>query len=149
MKHILRFSVDNQPLATDQQFLTGEEIKKMAHVPLTFDLYLVIPEFEDELIENDKVVNMARPGIERFISRKPKFGITIIVNAEQKIIENDKVSYDEIVHIAFPSITGTNLGFTVSYSHGPEQNVGGLMSKGSIVFIKQNMVFDVTATHKS
>ena len=53
---------------TDQQFLLGEDIKRLAHVPSEFDLYLVIPGFQDELIENGTRVNMARPGIERFVS---------------------------------------------------------------------------------
>ena len=74
----LKFSVDNRMFETDKQFLLGEEIKRMAHVPLEFDLYLVIPGFQDELIENSTRVNMARPGIERFVSRKHKQIITII-----------------------------------------------------------------------
>ena len=41
-KFYLKFSVDNRMFDTDQQFLLGEDIKRMAHVPLEFDLYLVI-----------------------------------------------------------------------------------------------------------
>ena len=81
----LKFSVDNKMFETEQQFLLGEDIKRMAHVPLEFDLYLVIPGFQDELIENGTRVNMARPGIERFVSRKHKQTITIIVNGQPNL----------------------------------------------------------------
>ena len=33
-KFYLKFSVDNRMFDTDQQFLLGEDIKRMAHVPL-------------------------------------------------------------------------------------------------------------------
>lgn len=146
----LKFSVDNRMFETDKQFLLGEEIKRLAHVPLEFDLYLVISGFQDELIENGTKVNMARPGIERFVARKSKHTITIIVNGQPKLYEEDKVSYEQIVKIAFPNpAPGTERGYTVGYSDGPHQNVEGVMSRHSVVFVKHNMKFDVTPTHKS
>ena len=146
----LKFSVDNRMFETDKQFLLGEDIKKMAHVPLEFDLYLVIPGFQDELIENETKVNMARPGIERFVARKSKHTITIIVNGQPKPYDEDKVSYEQIVKIAFPNhAPGTERGYTVSYANGPQQNVEGVMSRHSVVFVKHNMKFDVTPTHRS
>ena len=146
----LKFSVDNKMFETDQQFLLGEDIKRMAHVPLEFDLYLVIPGFQDELIENGTRVNMARPGIERFVSRKHEQTITIIVNGQPKPYNEDKVSYEQIVRIAFPNpAPGTERGYTVSYTDGPHQNVEGVMSLHSVVFVKHNMKFNVTPTHKS
>ena len=61
-KHFL-FSVDGRPYSTEHQFLIGEQIKRMAGVPAEFELYLVIPHFQDELIEDNKTVNFARPGV--------------------------------------------------------------------------------------
>lgn len=74
------FSVDGRPYSTEHQLLIGEQIKRIAGVPADFELFLVIPHFQDELIEDNKTVNFARPGVERFESRRPKSDIVILVN---------------------------------------------------------------------
>lgn len=50
--------------------------------------------------------------------------------------------------IAYPQ-HGSKYGFTVSYTDGPEQNPEGRMSKGTVVFVKHKMKFDVTPTKES
>lgn len=152
MEKKLKLSVDNQPFETEEQFLTGIQIKECAGVPAENELFLVVPGFEDELIENDKRVNLARPGIERFVSRKPGSGITLIINATPVSHSSPatSVSYEQIVAYAFPkAISQGEVGYTVTYCDGPSNNPEGIMVKGQKVFTKHHMRFDVTATHKS
>lgn len=148
----LKLSVDNHPFETEEQFLTGLQIKEYAGVPTENELFLVVPGYEDELIDNNKQVNLARPGIERFVSRKPGSGITLIVNAAP--VSHTKpatyVSYEQIVAYAFPkAISNGEVGYTVTYCDGPSSNPEGILVKGQKVFTKHHMRFDVTATHKS
>jgi hypothetical protein len=39
--------------------------------------------------------------------------------------------------------------YTVTYDRGPNQNQEGSMVKGDVVFVKDKMIFNVTATDKS
>ncbi len=143
------FFVDQKKLVTEEQFLTGKKIKELANIPSDKELFLVVPAFQDELIDDEKVVNFARPGVERFITR-PKGCQEIIVNGQLKHYPQEMISYDDVVKIAFPKVIGNGeVGFTVTYSDGPEQNVEGIMVRGKSVFVKHLMKFNVTATHKS
>ena len=152
MEKKLKLSVDNHPFETEEQVLTGLQIKECAGVPAENDLFLVVPGYEDELIDNDKQVNLARPGIERFVSRTPGSGITLIVNATP-VSHNapaTSVSYEQIVTYAFPkALSNGEIGYTVTYCDGPSINPEGILVKGQKVFTKHHMRFDVTATHKS
>jgi hypothetical protein len=50
--------------------ITGAEIRSLGNIPLADEIYLEIPKpKEDVLIPDDKKVNLARPGIERFYSK--------------------------------------------------------------------------------
>ncbi len=148
----LKFSVDNRQYEIGEQFLTGLQIKELAQVPADHDLFLVVPGFDDELIRNEERVNMARPGIERFVSRKHGSGITLIVNGVPVSHSNPAttVDYDRVVKYAFPNAAySPTVGYTVMYSSGPTQNPEGILVKGSSVATKSHMRFDVTATHRS
>ena len=142
------FSVDGKPFSTEHQFLIGEQIKRITGVPAEFELFLVIPHFQDELIEDNTTVNFARPGVERFESRNPQSKIEILVNGTRIPFDKPQISFDELVHFAYPN-PGNKYGFTVSYTDGPEQNPEGRMSKGTSVFVKHKMKFDVTPTKES
>ena len=146
----LKFSVNEHLFVAPGQFLTGKQIKEMAKIPAYVDLFLVVPGYMDELIDDEKVVNMARPGVERFVARK-RHEQEIIVNGPRAKFPGHTISYEEVVRIAFPRpVTNhTEIGYTVVYAHGPEQNPKGILPPGAVVSVKHNMKFDVTPTHKS
>jgi hypothetical protein len=67
----LEFRIDEKSFQTTQQYWTGRELKSEAEIPLTTPLYLSISRpYQDELVENDARVNLARPEIEYFYVRK-------------------------------------------------------------------------------
>lgn len=146
----LRFTVDEHMFVAPSQFLTGKQIKEMAKIPADVDLFLVVPDYMDELIDDKKVVNMARPGVERFVARKCQEQ-EIIVNGRRMKFANCEISYDEVVRLAFPrpATQHADRGYTVVYSHGPEKNPKGILPPGAVVSVKHNMKFDVTPTHRS
>lgn len=74
----------------------------------------------------------------------------IIVNARSKEVTGDEQSFEQIVALAFsPVPTGPNIVFTVAFRKGPHENPEGTLTPGEAVEIKNEMVFDVTATDKS
>ena len=74
---------------------------------------------------------------------------TIIVNSRPKSVENERITYDEVVHLAFENPpTGDNIEITVAYRNGP-RGTQGFLTKGQSVKIINDMIFNVKATDKS
>lgn len=67
----LKFVVEGKQFETFEQYITGAELKQLAGIPLETELYLSISKpYQDELIENEKRVNLARPEMEYFFTKK-------------------------------------------------------------------------------
>lgn len=100
-------------------------------------------------LEPDQLVDLREPGIEYFVSIQTK-AISIIVNGREKTVEGKKLSFADLIRLAFENPpTGENICFTVTYRNGPKKNPEGTMVEGDKVKIKCGMVFNVTATDKS
>jgi hypothetical protein len=83
-----------------------------------------------------------------FISRLIQ--VKIIVNGRQKTVDKRKLTFDDLVKLAYdPVPTGPDVGFVITFSHGPRHNPEGTLSEGSAVRIKNGMVFDVTTIDRS
>jgi len=79
-----------------------------------------------------------------------KKSITIIVNGQEKVVEKEELSYEEVVALAFnPPPTGDNILITIVYRRGQGDKPEGSLLPGGTVKVKDGMIFDVTATDKS
>jgi len=82
-----------------------------------------------------------------------KHDFTIVVNMEQKPWDKEKISYQQVVDLAFPNPPppppGSKIGYTVEYAKGPPQNPKGSMNKGDHVYVTNGMVFTVDETGRS
>lgn len=66
----LNIRIEGKDYEWNEQFITGEQLKEIASIPLTEELYLsLIDPWDDELIPNSQIVDLARPGIENFYLR--------------------------------------------------------------------------------
>lgn len=139
------FFVDGTKYRTEQMILTGAQIKLIANVPVEFALFLVHPGHHEELIADDKTINLSRPGVEKFVTRKKAEEIVILVNTSPKPYERPVISYDEVVALA-GFVPGLNNRYTVSYTHGPATNPSGDMLPGDTVFVQNMMRFTVSGT---
>ena len=84
------------------------------------------------------------------MSRYEKSWFKIIVNAREKIWKEPTISFEQVIVLAFGVYDNNpNKGYTVTYSKGPKSNRESTMVRGSVVDVKNNMIFDVTATDKS
>jgi len=133
-----------------QQYITGAEVRELANIPQEDEIFLAIKKpWEDETILDDTKTDLARPGIEHFYS-KMKFPITLIVNGRPKPWNEEKISYEQVVKLAFDNyVENGRTIYTVTYDKGPRQNHEGTMVKGDVVFVKNKMIFNVGATDKS
>lgn len=100
-------------------------------------------------LEPDALIDLTDPGIEKF-NTKPTKEITIIVNGRFKKVDGKKLTFDEIVELAFENPpTGEFICFTITFRKGTKQNPEGTVEEDGSVKIKCGMVFNVTATDKS
>lgn len=147
-KKPLRFTVDGQQYCWPKQFITGADIRKIASIPDSKELYLDVPgDWEDNLINDNERVDLARPGREKFETRD-RSKVTIWVNSHPHVYTKDTIGYEEVVTLAFGKYNPT-AGYTVVYGHGPSKNQDGLMSKGDVVYVQHKMEFYVTESHLS
>ena len=148
-KPVLHFTINGERFEWESQYITGMEIRKLGKILKEDEIFLSIKKpWEDELITDESKVDLARPEIEHFFS-KPKT-LTIIVNGTQKPWHKPKISFGEIIILAFGSYDESqNMVYTVAYEDGPKENPHGTISKGQEVFVKNKMIFHATATNKS
>lgn len=139
------FFVDGTKYRTEHMLLTGAQIKQIAHVPAEFALILVHPGHQEELIADDKPINLSRPGVEKFVTRKKVEEIVILVNTSPKPYARPVISYDEVVALAGFS-PSPNSHYTVSYTNGPAANPSGDMLPGDTVQVQNTMSFSVSGT---
>ena len=83
------------------------------------------------------------------MSHDEKKLVTIIVNTQEHQVEKEKISFDELVHLAFnPLPTGNDIQFQIAYHKG-QGNKEGKLLPGQSVEVKNGMIFDVTTSYKS
>ncbi len=151
VKKKLQFFINGKPFTWYKQYIRGIQIRELGNIPAEDDIFFDIKEgWQDNQILDDEVVDLARPGKEKFYSKPRLIEVTIIVNARPYLWKEVKISFEQLVVLAFGSYDNNpNKGYTVTYSRGGEPKPEGTMVKGSVVRVKNKMVFDVTATDKS
>jgi DNA-binding beta-propeller fold protein YncE len=75
---------------------------------------------------------------------------TIVVNAREKTFTGREISFNQLVELAFGSVSpNPNIVYTVTYKRGEGNKPEGSMEKGDTVKVKDGMIFNVTQTDKS
>ena len=73
----------------------------------------------------------------------------IIVNGRDKIVDHKKVSFEEVVRLAFDNPSHDTTMYTVSYRNADQRPPNGTLVAGQTVKVQNGTVFNVTATNKS
>lgn len=151
VKKKLHFSINGTSYTWYKQFIRGIQLRELGKISPEDDLYLDIKEgWQDDHILDDEVVDLARPGKEKFFTKPRQTEFTIIVNAREKAWKEKTISFEQVVELAFGVYDDSpNKGYTVTYSRGLVPKPEGTMVKGSVVNVKDKMIFDVSATDKS
>lgn len=81
---------------------------------------------------------------------KKKHEITIFINGEEKIVKKEKISYEEIIILAFGEYKESEATtYTITYFRGKNENANGVLLKGQEVMVKKEMKFNVSKTNRS
>ena len=74
----------------------------------------------------------------------------IVVNGQAKEWSNVKISFDDVIKLAFGSIPpNPNIVYTVTFKNASSEPPKGTMVKGDGVKVKNGTIFNATATDKS
>jgi hypothetical protein len=146
-----RFTVDGLNLEWPRKVITGRAIKQIVgKADDDVDLLLEREDEPDKLIGNDDEVKLGERGVEKFRTRPVKTTTTIIVNGREKEWPKKKISFADLVAIAYPiPPNGQNIVYTVTYHSGPPENPEGTLKEGRSVAVVEGMVFNVRFTDKS
>lgn len=81
---------------------------------------------------------------------KNKHEITIFINGEEKEVAKEKISYEEVIRLAFGHYEDNDsINYTVIYFKGNNEKPNGFLLKGQVVMVKKGMRINVTRTNKS
>lgn len=151
VKKKLKFFINGVEYTWYKQFIRGIQIRELGGISADHDIFLDVKEgWQDDHITDDEQVDLARDGKERFISKPKITEFKIFVNSREKVWKHPEISFEQVVELAFGTYDNNpNKGYTVTYSRGYEPKPEGTMVKGSIIRIKNKMIFDATATDKS
>jgi hypothetical protein len=74
----------------------------------------------------------------------------IIVNATPHVVEQDKVTFNQILDLAFPGRPNNpDIVYSVTFDNAQHPHSGILSEGGAVEVKKKNTVFDVTQTNRS
>jgi hypothetical protein len=144
-----RFLLNGRSFDWGAPHITGLTLKKLAGVDLGgMAIWLEIPGSAERPIGDQEFVDLAEPGVERFLTRAREY--RIFVNTRPKEVSTPTLDFWEVVKLAFPqAVPNATTYYTITYKRGPKTNPEGSLVAGETVHIKDGMLFNVTATDKS
>lgn len=147
VKKKLDYFINEKEYVSYKQRISGAELREKGNISDSEDLYLKVDDgWEDDFILDNEVIDLARPGKERFYTKHRV--CTIFVNTKAFDWKKRIITYEEVVKLASGD-SNPNVAYSVTYSKGHSSKNEGFLVAGQSVIVKHNMEFDVTATHKS
>jgi len=146
----VRIHIDRVPHESHNP-TTGDDLYALGHVHSHHHLYRQVQgDHEDQLVpRGNEKVHLTQD--EHFYSAEDhKKGITIVVNTRDEKVYRHRLSYEQVVKLAYPKPPAPDVvGYRVTYFKGHEHNHKGELRPGQSVRICEGMVFDVTPTNRS
>ena len=144
-----RFFLDERAFDWGASHISGATIKRLAGMPSeTTEVWLDAAGGHDRLIDDNEMVDLASPGIERFVTRTIQ--IAIKVNSRERVVDHRVLTYWEVVKVAYPeAVPSDQIIYSIDYASGPHQNPNGSLVDTQSVTVKEGMKFYVTPTDKS
>jgi hypothetical protein len=146
----VRIHVNERPYESPDP-TTGQALYALAEILAGNELFREVEGDKEDVTINRDADTVHLKEDEHFHSspRRPE-EFKIIVNARQKLWSEEKISYEQVIVLAYATPpTGPNIIFAVTYHKGPGHTKEGILNPGQSVGVKNGMVFDVTPTDRS
>lgn len=70
VKRKLSFTIDGHPYVWYKQFISGKQLRELGNINPEDEIYLDLPNgWQDDFIDDDEIVDLARPGTEHFFGK--------------------------------------------------------------------------------
>ena len=148
---VFKLSLNDKQLEWGKPIISGTVLYKLAEPGENEGVFLEVRGGEDRLIESGELIHLDEPGIERFITA-PKGPTTfeITVNSRLRTVNDPRVTFEQIVQLAFPGQHAPNVEFSMTYRHVASKPHAGELAAGGLVEVKRKVsVFNVTRTVQS
>jgi hypothetical protein len=148
--HLLRVHIDRRAHESPNP-TTGEALYVLGKVHEEFILYREARGNEEDQPVSRAAENVHLTEDEHFYSAEDhKKGIRIIVNAREEIVHRHRLSYEQVVKLAYPTPPSPDvIGYIVTFYKGHEHQHQGDLTAGKSVRICNGMIFNVTPTNRS
>jgi hypothetical protein len=145
-----KLTLDDHQIPWGKPAIRGSDLYQLASVGNERAVFLEIRGGTDKLIEQEEMINLTVPGIERFLTApRPTHEIEIIVNARPRVVLGPNVTFEQIVELAFPGSHNPNSVFSITYRKAASPPPEGELGAGGVIKIKKGTIFNVTQTDKS
>lgn len=147
-----KLTLDARQLSWGKPVISGAALYALAAVDADIGVFLEVRGGEDRYIEPHDLVDLTEPGVERFITAlKPMPGYLILVNAVEEAVANERVTFEQVVKLAFPNAgSQPNVVYSMTYRRAASKpNAGELGVGGSVQVRTQGTIFNVTPTVQS
>ena len=145
-----KLTLDDAQLEWGEPVMKGAVLYELAKLNAEEAIFLEVRGGKDRLIDPEELIDLAEPGIERFITAPKAAAFEIIVNSRPKSVPNREVAFDQLVQLAFPGQHADNVVFSMTYRHAASRPHAGELGKGGTVEVKpEGTVFNVTKTVQS
>ena len=145
-----RFEVNDDQLQWGKPLISGQVLQRLAKAGDNECVFLEVRGGQDHLIEAEQLVDLNKPGVERFFTApKPDPNIEIIVNSRAKVVPDEKVTFEQIVQLAFPGQHAPTVVFSMTYRCAASEPFAGELGAGGCVIVKSGTIFNVTRTVQS
>ncbi|MEO6003422.1 MAG: multiubiquitin domain-containing protein [Opitutus sp.] len=146
-----KFTINDRQLEWGKPAISGATLHALANGGQHEAIFLEVLGGTDRLIEPHDLVDLNAPGIEHFITGpKPPLTFEIMVNSRPEIVNDRRVTFEQVVQLAFLGPHGPNIVFSMTYRHAAsEPHAGELGASGAVEVKKKGTIFNVTKTDKS
>ncbi|GAB4159360.1 MAG: hypothetical protein Tsb0033_13790 [Winogradskyella sp.] len=147
----LKIRVDDKQYEVEECFMTPLEIMDLAGInPDRFYLKEIRKGNVEVSYKDDVEHKIAITKASCFVSCEREEIKCVIVNAREKAWSNEKISFDDVVKLAYGEVsTNPNVIYTINYKRGVPSKPEGSMVKGEVIYVKNKMIFNVTQTNRS
>lgn len=146
-----KLTLNGQQLEWGKPAISGTTLHALARAGANEAVFLKVQGHDDRVIEPSDLVDLAAPGVEHFYTAaRPVPTYEIIVNSRPRVVHDPKVTFEQVVQIAFPGPHEPNVTFTVTFRHAASvPHAGELGADGVVEVQKKGTVFNVTRTVQS
>lgn len=146
-----KLMLDDRQLEWGKPAISGHALYQLAGTNEDEAVYLEVRGGQDRLVDSTDMIDLTKPGIERFITApQPCTTYEIMVNSRPRTVEGQRVTFEQVVQLAFPGCHDPNVVFSMTYRHAASKpHSGELASGGAVNVKKKGSVFNVTRTVQS